>query len=329
MQSWPFVPPTPQLAYEARKAPGGSYHHNIFHQSEHLLCMLKQAYTRREAPEIILWPYTVTPWALALVELLLPRTRIVSTCCGKEKVAARWWTGSRRVCPCWQRVCPERSDAGFWPPPTGVAAHAALRAAARDACQLRGAPVRHRRRVRLLLRPKETGRQLEDEAEVLATLRALGATDVAVADGNTSGICPQIAWFAGASVVVSVHGSQLTNAIFADANARVIDLQPYAYKPESSAPSDYYAALLERTDVRYTPLASARPAAPPALKGAHPHANRTTASFGEDERACRDDSLCRLSYRDGGNILVGEAGRRRLRTLIGEHSTIVDVRLTQ
>ena len=93
----------------------------------------------------------------------------------------------------------------------------------------------------------------------------------------------------------------------------------------SSAPSDYYSALLERTDVRYTSLASARPTAPPALKGAHPHANRTTASFGEDERACRDDSLCRLSYRDGGNILVGEAGRRRLRTLIGEHS---DVRLT-
>ena len=49
------------------------------------------------------------------------------------------------------------------------------------------------------------------------------------------------------------------------------------------------------------------------------------SSFGEDERACRDDSLCRLSYRDGGNILVGEAGRRRLRTLIGEH---LDVRLT-
>ena len=78
--------------------------------------------------------------------------------------------------------------------------------------------------------------------------------------------------------------------------------------------------LLERTDVRYTPLASARPAAPPALKGAHPHANRTAASFGEDERTCRDDSLCRPSYRDGGNILVGEEGRRRLRTLIREQS---------
>ena len=75
----------------------------------------------------------------------------------------------------------------------------------------------------------------------------------------------------------------------------------------------------------HTSLASARPAAPPALKGAHPHANRTTASFGESESACRDDSLCRLSYRDGGNILVGEAGRRLLRTLIGEH---LDVRLT-
>ena len=51
------------------------------------------------------------------------------------------------------------------------------------------------------------------------------------------------------------------------------------------------------------------------------HANRTTVSFGDDERACRDDSLCRLSYRDGGNILVGEAGRRRLRTLIGDLDT--------
>ena len=67
MQSWPTVAPTPQLAYEARKAPGGSYHHNIFHQSEHLLCMLQLTYTRREAPELILWPYTITPWARALV----------------------------------------------------------------------------------------------------------------------------------------------------------------------------------------------------------------------------------------------------------------------
>ena len=63
MLSWPTVAPTPQLAYEARKAPGGSYHHNIFHQSEHLLCMLHAVYTRREAPELILWPYTITPWA--------------------------------------------------------------------------------------------------------------------------------------------------------------------------------------------------------------------------------------------------------------------------
>ena len=65
-----FVPrtqtPTPQLAYEARKAPGGAYHHNIFHQSEHLLCMLREADARGEAPSTILWPYAILPWTAAV-----------------------------------------------------------------------------------------------------------------------------------------------------------------------------------------------------------------------------------------------------------------------
>ena len=129
-------PPNPSLAYEARKAPGGAYHHNIFHQAEHLVCIFRTAIARRETPEVILFPYTVTPWAAALVATLLPRTRLVSTCCGREKVAAKWWVGERRVCPCWQKVCPERlPNAAFWPLDSDRSAHAEVRDGATRSAQ--------------------------------------------------------------------------------------------------------------------------------------------------------------------------------------------------
>ena len=52
-------------------------------------------------------------------------------------------------------------------------------------------------------------------------------------------LCAQAAWYANAAIVVTVHGSQTTNAIFADEGALVVDVQPYAYKPEASAPREY------------------------------------------------------------------------------------------
>ena len=51
----------PDLAFEARKAPGGAYHHNIFHQAEHLFVMLRDSVLRRECPHTILWPYAIMP----------------------------------------------------------------------------------------------------------------------------------------------------------------------------------------------------------------------------------------------------------------------------
>ena len=36
----------------------------------------------------------------------------------------------------------------------------------------------------------------------------------------------------------------------------------------------------------------------------------------EDPARCRRDKRCRLAYRDGGNIRLGEEGVRRLRRLV-------------
>lgn len=239
----------------------------IFHQSEHLLCMLRQMQQRKEVPSTILWPYSVTPWTSAVTELLLPQTRVVSTCCGKEKIAASWWTGERRVCACWQRVCPDAesraTSMSFWPGRAGKLAHVALRRAVRMHCRAHSPTYARDERlarrggvVRLVTRPAWAGRQLEDASQTLTALRAISGVkqaSVAVADvaqaraatGRGSGsnasafLCAQAAWYANAAIVVTVHGSQTTNAIFADEGALVVDVQPYAYKPEASAPRDY------------------------------------------------------------------------------------------
>lgn len=330
------TPITPLLAYEARKAPGGAYHHNIFHQAEHLLCHIRTAFSRDEAPAVLLWPYAVLPWTRALAAHALPHTRVVSTCCGKEKVAAKWWTGERRVCPCWQRVCPGASahPAAFWPGESGRAAHAQLRIAVRAKCPASSAARgRGRTRVRLLLRPAGSARQLENTAEVLAVLHeVVGSSDlvdVAISDAaslplaNASDphllsafLCAQAAWYAESEVIVSVHGAQTTNAIFGDSGATIIDLQPYAHKPASAAPKDYYEALLENTDVGYITLASERPDTPPRLKGDVKSGGAIDPAVRDDAARCRDDSRCRLAYRDGGNIRVGPAGLRELRRIV-------------
>ena len=311
------------LAFEARKAPGGAYHHNIFHQSEHLLCILREA---SSAPEIILWPYEILPWTRTLAGVLLPNTRMVSTCCGREKVAAKWFTGKRRVCGCWQRVCPLVYPA-FWPESAGRAAQARIRETVRARCGL-AAPKRNTAIVRLLLRPSGSARQLENSEEILRMLKSIeGVGDVQVATSdadrllknnkNSSDLpflCGQVGWYAHADVVVSIHGSQATNAIFADRHSTVIDLQPFAYKPEAAAPSDYYQALLTNTDIHYRTLQSAKPFASPRYKGdpgglIKDHLNYTSGR-------CREEKRCRLAYRDGGNIRLDEAGVQRLQQLV-------------
>ena len=326
-----------RIAYEARKAPGGAYHHNIFHQAEHLTCMVREAISRNETPAVLLWPYAVMDWTRALISISLPGTQIVSTCCGKEKVAARWWTGQRRTCPCWQRVCPGASaNSVFWPGRAGRAAHAILRAAVHASCD-RMHPVGLSStgpvRVRVLLRPASSGRQLEDEAQLLAALRsAVGESNLKVAvsdasaivqptngsraNAHTAFLCAQAMWYRDARFVVSVHGAQTTNAIFADAGATIVDVQPYSHKPTSAAPQDYYAALLENTDVRYIALATTRPAAAPKLKGDLKAGGVIDPLIRENAERCREDTRCRLAYRDGGNIRVGKAGLQRLRQLV-------------
>ena len=114
LRAWSEVAPQPALAFVAAKAPGGAYHKNLFHQLEHAYCFLRKASAARVKPEVVLWPYTTMPLTRALIELLLPGTQWHETCCGREKVAARWWKGRREPCSCWQKVCPQRY-AEFWP----------------------------------------------------------------------------------------------------------------------------------------------------------------------------------------------------------------------
>lgn len=345
----------PDLAFEARKAPGGAYHHNIFHQAEHLFVMLRDSVLTRECPHTILWPYAITPWTKSLVAMLLPETRLISTCCGRDKVAARWWTGRRHVCPCWQRVCPERRDgarAAFWPGDEGRAAHHHIRQALLRQCRHPTNLAREAATtVRLVTRPKTAGRQLEDTAALLVMLRSIRGVErveVVVADhaagpvgshnGSTNAaafLCSQAAWYANAKVVITVHGSQNTNAIFADDETLVIDLLPYGYAPEAAAPTDYYAAVLENTGVRYVKMATSQPAAPPRLKGDpaathqqhHYSSNATRHSASswwtlvskpirDSPARCSMDKRCRLAYRDGGEINIGEASLRRIKELI-------------
>ena len=162
-------------------------------------------------------------------------------------------------------------------------------------------------------------------------------------------LCEQVRWFAHANVVLVAHGAQTTNAIWADAHALIVDLLPYAHKHEPSAPSDYYAALLHNTDVEYRMLRTQRPTRAPALKGAHgggggaaaggsrapsagsaaASARRFMPSAAQEEAGgltsealasrCREDKVCRVAYRDGGDIRIGEAGLRELRALVRQH----------
>lgn len=201
-------------------------------------------------------------------------------------------------------------------------------------------------RVRLLLRPRGTARQLENVDAVVETLRTAAGVrfvDVGVADAarlnatatasEDAFLCAQARWYAGAAVVVAVHGSQNTNAIFADSRATVVDVQPFAYKPESAAPRDYYEAILANTDVRYVALASARPHARPRQKGdpaPQVAASSSTSSStgdgmsGSDPEACRREKRCRLAFRDGGNVRLDDTGLHELRRIteraIAEHA---------
>jgi len=315
------------LAYEARKAPGGAYQHNIFHQSEHLYCMLSMAIMRNENPDVILWPYQSMPWTRALASLVLPNTTWEETCCGPANVAAKWWLGQRRICSCWQKICLQRRPA-FWPGRRGSIAHARLRKIVRERCGLHllGGGAEHHRGavVRVLERPSRDGRQIENREEFLRVVRgAVSGAHVEFAvtavseralptwqdanrtragtleDGRISSapfLCEQVRWFAGASIIVLTHGAQTTNAIFADPGATVIDVTPYGHQPSPSAPAEYYGALLQNTDINYiTQQASAHPRTPLSTKAAQ---TLQKADVAQSSERCRTQWACTVAFRD-------------------------------
>ena len=43
----------------------------------------------------------------------------------------------------------------------------------------------------------------------------------------------QLAWFAGAAVLITPHGAANALAAFADRHALVVEVLPYAYRPEA------------------------------------------------------------------------------------------------
>ena len=355
--------PTPSVAWVATKAPGGAYHKNLFHQLEHVYCFLRSAATSGRAPEAILWPYSTMPLTRALVAALLPGTRWHETCCGREKVAARWWTGAREQCSCWQKVCTARFSA-FWPDgASGWAAHRAIRDAAHAHCALGRrvpAPSAHPQRghghgrgrvvLRLLERPGGAARQWDERDLLLETLReaagggagvtvetrrlaaSLEANGTALAPGSR--LCDQLGWFVGAAVLVTPHGAANALAAFADAGALVVEVLPYAYKPESPVPTNFIAALLANTDIAYMELRSALPLAPPAKVNAassHGHGARAASArapahlshpLSHDEAACREDKACRLAFRDAAGLRLAAPSRRQLRSAIASRTLV-------
>ena len=331
------------LAYEARKAPGGSYQHNIFHQFESLSCMLQMALTHTNGePDTLLWPYQTLPWSRALAHAVIPQARWVETCCGPTNVRAAWFQGRRELCGCFQTVCPLRYT-HFWPGANGSAAHRAIRQAVWQRCGIRDVqPVA----VRLLEREISDGRQLESRPAVVTALRHATAAQhlgqfeekrmVLAARVNGSAahvpgdvllptLCEQAAWFANARVIVLAHGAATTNAIFASPGTLIIDIVPYAYRHEPAAPSEYYEALLAGTDVGYRMLASVLPQTPlGGVRGrtrtkATPPSQISKSLAGKSEVACRDDKSCRLAYRDHCCMRLDDAQQATLQKIIRDH----------
>ncbi len=238
-------------------------------------------------------------WSQQLAQLVWPDTAWVETCCGPTNVRAAWFQGRRLACGCWQRVCPLRHE-HFWPAPSGGIHHRHIRSTVRRRCGIDipsaniADPV-----VRILERPEEDGRQFEDRAALMeAVRRGAGARSVQVRrmslhkSGPNGTLCEQVRWFANAHVIIVAHGAATTNAIFADPGALIIDVLPFAYRHEPSAPSDYYAALLLGTDVRYMQMSTIRPRTQPL------QANRMMHLTGLDAGQCQADKDCRLAYRD-------------------------------
>lgn len=365
------------LAYEARKAPGGAYMHNIFHQSEHIICMLRRALEENETPDVVLWPYRTMAWSRELLGAVLPRVRWIETCCGPTNVRAAWYQGRRRACGCYQRVCPLQFER-FWSPAAaqrmdrdwrrgnstttqdrapvlphgrGSKTHDSVRAIVRAHCGIdegghRATARTQRRRprsvgqgehearvrVRLLERAPKDGRQFEDRDLLLASIRHAAGTgyvdivramvpaaavevDRAAVNASASVLCDQVRWFAGAEVVVLAHGAATTNAIFADPGALVIDVAPYAYRHEPNAPSEYYEALLEGTDITYHLLHTARPGA--ALPSASPKSALAAAA---DVERCRQEKACRTAYRGHCCMRLDRTGLEQLQSLIIQHT---------
>ena len=69
-------------------------------------------------------------------------------------------------------------------------------------------------------------RRIENEDEVLATLRPLGFD---VVDPGTLSVAEQVLLFAEAEMVVGAHGAGLTNIAFCSPGATVIELFPADY----------------------------------------------------------------------------------------------------
>jgi len=191
--------------------------------------------------------------------------------------------------------------------------------------------------VRLLERSQADGRQLEGSARaaLVATItRATGAHPLFVrastpthtaseprGDGSSfranhsSVLCEQVRWFADVDVVVVMHGAATTNALWADANTLVIDVAPYAYRHEPSAPSEYYEALLDGTDVSYMLLRTPRPIAPLSTASATGVQYSTTLVAEQ----CSADKACRLAYRDHCCISLDEDALLNVERAIVQH----------
>ncbi|KAJ8614582.1 hypothetical protein CTAYLR_004956 [Chrysophaeum taylorii] len=234
--------------------PTGRLRDNVGHQGEELTYRLVNAALRRR-PEAIWWPRPLR-WS---TELLNATLRDVKLAFGDDA------PGCERFATIKPQIKPPQ-----W---SSRDAHATARKAVYAACGL-GAGRLKELSVRVLGRDDETPRRrdlcggrlerriADIEALRAATVRAARRArrdvdfDVVNVSSRAPGdLCAQVARFATADVLVSIHGAHLVNAPFLPPRGLLFEVLPWAHSKKR-----HHARLLQRTDISYDKLCGRRPA---------------------------------------------------------------------
>lgn len=273
------------------------YRSNIYHQSEFVWPMVETAMASLAPPSHVLWTSRMMEWSASVFSLLLPNTTLVAPRAAITAMRCR-----QELCPHGRRVRfravgPTGGKRGYFASPSTPPR---VRALVMRACGLPQPTVGPRLRVVHLVRYVAAGRntsaragrrQMIDEEEVHATIRALAPDAELVVRTSPAGgsVCEQVRWLDGVGVVLTAHGSQLNNLVFAPPGLLLLEVLPWGL-----AGYPGHRAMLRYSGIRHVQLGSMRP---PAHESG-PFANVSR------ERDCTPQSGCLGWHRDRANIYV-------------------------